>query len=298
MKRTLPLLTLACILAVSVLSACGTVFAQPTPTVTATPPPTSTPSPSPTVTQTATITLTPEPSLTPTPTWAWNEPGEVIAPILLYHHISDDNPTSRYYVSPADFEWQMRSLKEWGYTPITISLLVEALLTGAELPPRPIVITFDDGHLNVYENAFPLMQELGFVGVMYVVSNWLEANTFVHADHLQEMVAAGWEVGSHSMTHVDLTQNHDRIHPEVRTSMLDIQDAVGAPVQTFAYPFGYIDPYVVNKTVNYGYEAAVGLGSSWDHTLDSRYYLSRIEIQNGIDQQTFASLLPWSSPPE
>ncbi len=246
----------------------------------------------PTPSQTVTPSQTPTPPPTLTPTWAFNEAGEVIAPILLYHHIAG-NGDNRYYVSPERFREQMKALHDWGYTAIPMSLLLEALINGAELPPRPIVITFDDGHTSVFENAFPIMQEYGFTGVFYIVSNRLKADGFVNADQLKEMTAAGWEIGSHSQSHIDLPSNHDLVHAQIRQSKLTLEEALGVEVQTFAYPYGTIDPYVAQKVQDYGYKAAVGLGKSWKHTMRNLYYLERIEIYGNYTLDDLATRLPW-----
>jgi peptidoglycan/xylan/chitin deacetylase (PgdA/CDA1 family) len=83
--------------------------------------------------------------------------------------------------------------------------LIKAITEGADLPPRPLLITFDDGHLNNYTTAFPIMQKYGFTGVLYIVANYMGADQYMNADQIKEMAIAGWEVGSHSISHSDLT---------------------------------------------------------------------------------------------
>jgi len=251
-----------------------------------TPSPTS--SPSPTATASPTATFTPAP--TATPTWAWVQ-GSVTAPILLYHHIADDSGSNRYYVSPENFQQQMLTLQQQGYTSITPSLLVEALVYGAELPPRPVVITFDDGNLDVYTTAFPIMRQLGFVGAFYIVSDRLGAEGFAGAAELNELVAAGWEIGSHSMTHADLTLSHDILRTEILQSRLLLEEAINVPVRSFAYPFGLVDETVVDKTEDYGFTTGMGLGTFNTHTLGARFYLSRREVRYEYDLEGFRGLL-------
>lgn len=253
-------------------------------------PPTDTPTPSPTPPPTE----TPTPTLTPT--WAWQEPGLVIAPILLYHHIADNGDWNRYYVSIDNFRQQMQALHDWGYASITPSELVDVLVNGGELPQRPVVITFDDGNMDVYANAYPIMQEMGYVGAFYIVGNRMGADGFVGVEQLSEMIAAGWEVGSHSMTHADLTADHDIVREEILQSRLDLEEALSVTVSTIAYPFGLVDDYVFEKTVDYGYKAGMGLGPLWEHTLGTLYYLNRREVQYEFDLEAFADLLPWSEP--
>ena len=258
-----------------------------------------TPTFTPTASQTPTITFTPSPSptVTPTitPTWIKHVKGTpVIAPILLYHHIRDIEKPGRYDISPSVFENQLLYLKQWGYTSITIETLVNAMKYGDPLPEKPVVITFDDGTLDVYDNAFPVMKKLGFVGTFYIVSNRLKAADFVNVAQLREMIAAGWEIGSHSHSHLDLTLNHNAINTEARGSKVELFDAIGLPVNSFAYPFGQIDPVVGDHVSSYGYSNAVGLGTSYIHTMGSIFYLSRIEIRNEYDYEAFAKRLPWS----
>ncbi len=253
-----------------------------TPTATFTPAPTDTPIP----------TDTPEPTETPAP--MWNSGGEVVAPILLYHHISDAGMGNRYYITPDVFRSQLQALRDWGYTSITVSALVNVLVNGGELPARPVVITFDDGNVDVYQYAFPIMHEMGFVGTFYIVGNRLQSRYYVTAEQLQEMVNDGWEIGSHSMSHIDLTLDHSVINYEVAQSRATLEEAIGQPVNTFAYPYGVIDEFVTSKVSEYGYIAGMGLGSSWKHTMGTLYYLSRIEIQSSYGMAKFASLLPWS----
>lgn len=268
-----------------------TFFRPIPPTATFVPTATSTYTPTPTPTRTSTVTPLP----TPTATWSFVKAGDVKAPILLYHHVSDET-ANRYVIPVQTFREEMQALKDWGYTTITMTLLVDALVNGASLPPRPIVISFDDGNLNVYENAFPIMQEFHFVGVTYIIANRLESKDFVNTKQLKKLIAAGWEVGSHSSSHSMLTLNHDIVRYEVLQSRLDLEKALGVPVKTFAYPYGLMDPYVVQKVQDYGYRAAVGLGVQVEHTWSTLYYLSRREVQSDYNMEAFASLLPWTGP--
>ena len=263
-------------------------------------PPTETLTQTPTQTATITPTATEVPTVTPIPTatWAIVGPGEVIAPVLLYHHVDEENTDPRYNVMPEVFAAQMQALDDWGYTTITVTQLVKAITEGAPLPPRPIVITFDDGHYSVYETAFPIMQEHGFFGVTYIVANRLKAYGFTGVEQLEEMIGAGWEVGSHSYTHSDLTLDRSIAFTEISYSRDTLTEALSQPVMTFAYPYGKIDHYIGDRTGRWGYIGAVGLGTGYTHNLNTIYYLQRMEVQGTYDMDKFASLLPWSSPPD
>lgn len=265
----------------------ATTPAQTTSTATLTPEPTPTKTVPPT--ETATIILpTDTPTPIPTPTWSFNQAGEVVAPILLYHHVDDIAFDSRYWVSIDDFRAQMQTLYDHGFTAIPISLLLDALVDGAELPEKPVVITFDDGHRSVYENAFPIMNEFGFPGVFYIVANRLrDVDGFVNVAELQEMIAAGWEVGSHGYSHVDVTLNPDVIYFEMAQSRTDLEAALDTPVRTFAYPYGIVDEYVIGRLIGFGYQAGLGLGKSVTHHPYNIYYLHRVEVRSEYSLDEF-----------
>jgi len=255
--------------------------------------------PTPTLTSLPTLTYTPTltftPTLSPTPTWAVHGPGKFACPILLYHHIgvSESQAASTYYVTPEEFVTEMKALKEWGYVSISITQLTEAITRGAPLPDHPVVISFDDGNLDVFTNAFPIMQEFGFTGVIYIVTNYLHEDGYLGVEQVKEMVAAGWEAGSHSTSHPHLTYNHSVLAYEIAQSRTELQETLGIPVMSFAYPFGETDPIIYQEVHEAGYTSAVGLGSSSNQGLHNLFYLNRRPVPAGIDLATFASYLPW-----
>jgi peptidoglycan/xylan/chitin deacetylase (PgdA/CDA1 family) len=220
----------------------------------------------------------------------------VTVPILLYHSITNARTAdSRYAVSIDDFREQMQQLKFWGYSTITVKQLVDHIKKGSSLPPRPVVISFDDGYLDVYDNAFPIMEKFGFIGTVYIVANRLNSDGFLQEEELRVLLDNGWEVGSHGMTHTELTQNHGLVRQEVLQSRLDLEDALGIKVFSFAYPFGSLDWYVSSKVYDYGYRAAVGVGHIVVHSYGTVYNMSRREVQGDADLEAFADLLPWSN---
>ena len=251
--------------------------------------------PSPTVTATPAPTLTPTVYLSPTPPQIQVQAGEsFIAPILLYHHVAGENDDNiRYTVTLEQFQEQMDTLKELGYTSIPLSCLIDVINNGGSLPQRPVVITFDDGAEDVYQNAYPLMKSMGMSAVMYLVANRLESDGFITTAQMQEMVnEGGWEVGSHGMTHVSLPTSSSLSYEMLQSRQL-LEKELNLPVQSFAYPFGVADEFIKRKAKTYGYSAAMGLGKSYEQSKDSLFFLSRIEIQHGTTLEQFISYLPW-----
>lgn len=259
---------------------------------------TSTPVINPTALETSTPENSPTPDFTPTPeftpTWSFHPSGSVIAPILLYHRVSEGT-ASRYRLSPTAFRQQMAKLAEWGYTSVTISQLVDAIATGSKLPAKPVVISFDDGYRDLYEVVFPIMQEYGFVGTAYIIMRTLDTQGEIQSSELKEMAAAGWEIGSHSYSHNILEKSTLGYQKEFEGSRQALEEKIGVKIRTFSYPYGDAAYSIRRLAAKYGYDAAVGLGTFYEHTSADLYYLSRIEIQSDYDLGKFASLLPWSS---
>lgn len=108
------------------------------------------------------------------------------------------------------------------------------------------------------------------------------------------MIASGWEVGSHSVNHADLSINHGIASYEIVQSKQALEQALGGDVQTFAYPFGLTDSYLGQLTKGAGYRAGMGLGITWTYTEATQFYLSRIEIHGDFTLEDFAVRLPWA----
>jgi peptidoglycan/xylan/chitin deacetylase (PgdA/CDA1 family) len=298
------------------LIACGglSFIVSPVPAITATW--TSSPPPSPTASQAATLTpitfpthtptllptetpaaqptFTLPPTLTPEPAWAMQGPGDIIVPILLYHHIGfslkDENV---YYVSPEGFDRQMNLLYQWGYQTISIEYLVRAINAGAELPPKPILLTFDDGSETTYTTALPIMQRYGFTGVSYIVYYSVGITNYMNAEQIRSLHAAGWEIGSHSLSHTDLTSRPERQEAEIVQSRRRLEALLGVPILSFAYPFGAYNSDSLHYVHSAGYTAAMGLGNESLQGNKNLFYLSRQAVRGSDDLQTFAARLPW-----
>jgi peptidoglycan/xylan/chitin deacetylase (PgdA/CDA1 family) len=280
---------------------CGNVdlpfFAAETPTPTLTP--TLAPSATATITPSPTITPTFTPSPIPTATWVVQGPKLVRIPIILYHRIAVSPINSNYYVPPEHFEEQIKLLHDWGYATITTQMLVQAIQEGIALPPRPILITFDDGVQSVYDSALPVMQKYGFTGVAYIVNNYMNSQdqTYMRPDQVKQLAAAGWEIGSHSLNHIDLTRAPERQRNEVVESRKQLEAELGIPVLTFAYPFGSLDSSAVDYVHYAGYIAAMGLGPTVDQGIGNLFNLQRRDIKGSYDLRLFASFLPWQGDP-
>src|SRR5690349_14003799 len=133
-------------------------------------------------------------------------------PVLMYHEIADAKVTpSRLAVSPEDFAEQLGYLREAGFTSVTAGDLAAALAgEGKTLPERPVVLTFDDGYGDFYDNALPLMKQHGFNGTLFMTTGWAgmsdDTKRMLDWRELAEVAEAGIEVCGHTVKHPQLDQ--------------------------------------------------------------------------------------------
>jgi peptidoglycan/xylan/chitin deacetylase (PgdA/CDA1 family) len=241
-------------------------------------------------------TQAPVPTPTPSPTWIPVAAKQTVTvPILMYHHISATAADTRYRVTVENFYEQMKFLQQNGYTALTTLELANILWDGGSLPPHPVVITFDDGNLDVYENAFPILSEFGFRAVIYIVMNTLEANGYVGVDQLKQLLAAGWEIGSHSMTHANLTDPPRGLNYEMYQSRIQLGKTLSTDILTFAYPYTAADGNIFRKVSAYGYRAAVCGGYSNLQSISNVYCLNRREVKGDMSMADFQQLLGLSA---
>jgi peptidoglycan/xylan/chitin deacetylase (PgdA/CDA1 family) len=182
-------------------------------------------------------------------------------PVLMYHHVGPLRPSySRTLsVSPSQFEKQIRFLKRRGYVGIHLSDCVAWLRHGAALPEKAVLLTFDDALADLHEHAFPLLTDYGFGAVVFVVTDcigktniWDQQFGYGHypcltAEQIRYWAAKGIDFGSHSRTHPDLRDlDAAQLRDEIAGSRSDLEDVLGAPVVSFAYPYGHFNGAVAD----------------------------------------------------
>lgn len=179
-------------------------------------------------------------------------------PILMYHHIAAKTPQESYYVSPSTFDAQLAWLRDNDYTVIPIDEFYDVAKNGGKIPVNPVVITFDDGNIDLYTNAFPILKKYGYPATVFLkINNIGEGKGGLTWKMIKEMSKAGMTVGSHSVNHDDMTKLEEQIiDQELSESKKTLEDNLGIKVKYFAYPGGAFDSNIVTKTEKAGYLAA------------------------------------------
>ena len=214
-------------------------------------------------------------------------------PILVYHDIGA--PALGTYpeqtVSPAKFEQQVKWLARRGYTGIGIRDWLAWREEGKPLPDKPVLFTFDDGYQGVSKYAFPILERYGFKALAFVVTSligmsnaWDEAAGFpsrqlMSADDIRQWARRGFEFGSHSRTHADLTGlGADEMAREVAASRDELGAVIGDAPAAFAYPYGRVN-YDVRRCVAKHFAAAVSMARGLNTIATDPHMLRRSHVR-------------------
>jgi peptidoglycan/xylan/chitin deacetylase (PgdA/CDA1 family) len=211
---------------------------------------------------------------TPQPNW---KPYTGPVPILEYHVLGrpqTEVPYPELYVPRADFRKQMDWLDRQGYEAVTLERVEDAWFRGATLPPKPIVISFDDGYRPQYTFALPQLREHGWPGVL----NLKAEGSDLYESNVKAMLKAGWELAAHTINHSDLTTlEGEALEEEVAGSRKILQRKYGVPVLNFCYPAGRFNETVIAAVEAAGYEGATTEIPGFA-TRENPYELARIEV--------------------
>jgi peptidoglycan/xylan/chitin deacetylase (PgdA/CDA1 family) len=256
-----------------------------------------TPSPSPTVEATPVSTSTSEPGPLPTPFEAYSWTLKV--PILMYHYISEPPEDADKYrldlsVSPSDFREQMQFLVDNGYQSVSLTDLSLAITNKQQLPEKPVILTLDDGYLDNYEIAFPILRELGLTATFFIATEFVDQTNpnYMSWSMIKEMAAAGMSIEPHSKTHPDLTdQDREFIIWEVLGSQETLEAHIGQRPNYFAYPSGRYNDEVLEILKELDFWGAVTTeGGVW-HGFDDRYEWTRLRVRNTTTIEEYGDLL-------
>lgn len=225
--------------------------------------------------------------------------------VLMYHRIVDDvvlSESSWLCLHKDTFRRHLELIERHGFTPITLRDYCLSLRSELVLPKRPIIITFDDGYLDTYEHAFPLLQEFGMKAVIFVLGDqsirtnrWDEVNgsasvPLMDGQQIVEMHTNGFEIGSHSMTHAKLTEvSRDQLWEEVSRSRMILEILLNSPVQSFSYPYGLVNKTVERAVTDAGYSLGCSVFSGPPSFETEPFQIRRIEIRNSTTAFRFVT---------
>ena len=235
----------------------------------------------------------------------------MVLPVLMYHHVGPVQPGTypALTVAPRRFQKQMRWLKRNGYTTICTGDWLAWCLEGKPLPPRPVLLTFDDAYADLMQYAFPVLQEIGFTAIVFVVTgeigghnSWDQKNgsavlRCMSVDQIRHWSAKGIEFGAHTRTHSDLTTLPDaELEEEIEGSSRNLAEILGTTPLSFAYPSGEYNG-LIRSRVEKSFQVAFTCDEGLNGLGTAPHLLRRTMIQPRDSLLGFALRIKFGSNP-
>jgi peptidoglycan/xylan/chitin deacetylase (PgdA/CDA1 family) len=240
----------------------------------------------------------------------FSRPNKFRIPILMYHSISDETcnsarPSVHLETSTRVFEAHIRYLHENGYRTLSTAEVVGLLNCDQTEDRKCVALTFDDGYRDFYTNAFPLLNRYGFRATVYLPTAYinsrerhlLERDCLTWTD-VRELHQSGVDFGSHTISHMNLEGMADAdLEREIRGSKETIEDKLGTPVHSFAYPYVFPEK---NWSFTHrlrdllkvtGYHDGVSRVVGTVQSFEDRFFLRRVPANSGDDITLFKAKL-------
>lgn len=225
--------------------------------------------------------------------------GYQTVPILCYHRVG---PQTNLMVMPREtFAAQMEYLARNNYNVIRLAELPDFLSGRRPLPPRAVIITFDDGHVSAYQHAYPILRKHGFPATFFVYTDFLGGGEGMTWAQINEMSKSGLiDIQSHSKSHANLIvrlpgeseQRYiERIHTELRTPREVIERNVPGKVTHHAFPFGDANQVVLDRLVQTGHNLGLTVNPGGNPFFSYPLMLRRTMIFGGASLENFRSAL-------
>lgn len=216
-----------------------------------------------------------------------NLDGYQVVPILVYHRFSEYCKSS--LCIPADtFRRQMKYLKEKGYRVITLRDLFGFLRYQRPIPKKSVVITIDDGYRSAYRIAYPILKKYGFPATLFIYTDFVSrSKSAMTWNQLRAMKKKGFEVGSHTLSHVDLTKKRKkesdkaylaRVRKELRLSRKIIDRKLKQKTTALSFPYGKYNQRVLPMVEQAGYRMAFSVTGGSNPFFADPLFLKRDQI--------------------
>jgi peptidoglycan/xylan/chitin deacetylase (PgdA/CDA1 family) len=208
-------------------------------------------------------------------------------PILMYHVIGTRGPLTTnpgLWVAPADFAAQVRALKGARYHAVALQDVWNAWRRHGKLPSNPVVLSFDDGYAGQVRDALPILAAARWPGVLNLEVHNLADMGGTKA--VKRLVAAGWEIDAHTISHPDLTTlGPAALRDQVAGSRARLRRLFGVPVSFFCYPSGRYDAAVIAAVKAAGYLGATTTALGWATPASDAFTLPRVRVDGAMSPE-------------
>ena len=227
--------------------------------------------------------------------------GYQTVPVLAYHKFSRNGTHDAMTVREADFEAQMRFLRDNGYRVIPLDDLFDFLRFRRQIPARSVVITFDDGWRSVYDIAWPILKKYGYPATLFVYTDLIVGSRETLSwDQVRELSRNGFDIQCHSKTHRYLGRKErkesfrdyfENVRKEIVESAKIIRKHTGRDVKYLAYPYGDTNALVAAMTRQEGYRVAFTVERESAPSFSNDYRVGRAMIYGSFNLEEFRNNL-------
>lgn len=204
---------------------------------------------------------------------------DVRIPILMYHSISDTDPSNNLLVPPEMFEEQINWLEENGFTSMLLDDVIKAMDTG-KVPKKPVVITFDDGYTDNYTDAYQTLKKHNMKATFFIITNNVDKDsTYMSSDMLKEMKSNGMAIENHTSNHLELNKlSKDDQISSIKDGQDFLKNIIGVEGKFLCYPVGRYDNITIETAKELGVQAAVTTEGGISSMDNGVYKLKRVRI--------------------
>lgn len=201
-------------------------------------------------------------------------------PVICYHSVSKDESKKGPIIIPKDkLREQLKTIKDNGYTTLTMAELNDYLLKNQPIPEKSVIITFDDGYRDNYTNAFPILKEFNMKATIFVISSYLNRDLYLTSDEINEMSEYGFDIESHTVSHKKLsTLSYKEQLKELKNSKETIENLTHKQVISIAYPEGKYNNDTKKAVADAGYSMGFTIERGYADRNDNLAVLNRICI--------------------
>ena len=209
-------------------------------------------------------------------------------PVLMFHSITNVKG-NELEISKAQFKMEMQYLKDKGYTTLTLTEVYDFFEKNKPIPKKSVVITFDDGYLNNYTNAYPILKQFGFKATIFDITSTVDTSTnYLNSAQLKELSNNGIDIQPHTITHPHLNKlSYDQQYKELKTSKDFIETLLSKTVKFVAYPYGEWNQDTIKAVKNIGYTMAFTTAGTWANKQNGIYTLYRVYISSNFSMTEF-----------
>lgn len=208
---------------------------------------------------------------------------KVSIPVLMYHSINDNDPNNNLVIPPEQFKAQMQYLKDAGFTTISLAELYSSLTTGKNVPKQSVAITFDDGYVDNYKYAYPVLKDLGFKATIFMITDNVDKHpNFLTSAMLKEMSENNISIQSHTVHHLELDKlSYDEQFNELKDSKDFLNKLLNQNTDMICYPVGKFNENTIKAAETLGYKLGFTTIPGYGKLNEGPFSIHRVRIFPG-----------------